>query len=24
LGGFGHGIKVKKELLDFERIHGLS
>ena len=24
LGGFGHGIKVKKQLLDFEKIHGLS
>jgi len=23
LGGFGHGIKVKKQLLDFERIHEL-
>jgi methylated-DNA-[protein]-cysteine S-methyltransferase len=23
LGGFGHGIKVKKQLLDFERIHAL-
>ena len=22
LGGFGHGIKVKKRLLDFEKIHG--
>jgi len=24
LGGFGHGLKVKKRLLDLERIHGLS
>jgi methylated-DNA-[protein]-cysteine S-methyltransferase len=24
LGGFGHGIKVKKELLNFEKVHGLS
>ena len=23
LGGFGHGIKVKKELLDFEKSHGV-
>jgi len=23
LGGFGHGIKVKKQLLDFEKIHAL-
>ena len=23
LGGFGHGIKVKRKLLDFERIHAL-
>jgi len=23
LGGFGHGIKVKRQLLDFERIHAL-
>lgn len=23
LGGFGHGIKVKKELLSFEKAHGL-
>ena len=23
LGGFGHGIKIKKQLLDFERIHAL-
>jgi len=23
LGGFGHGIKVKKQLLDFEKTHGL-
>jgi len=23
LGGFGHGIKVKKQLLDFERVSGL-
>lgn len=22
LGGFGHGVKVKKQLLDFERAHG--
>ena len=22
LGGFGHGVKVKKQLLDFEKIHG--
>jgi methylated-DNA-[protein]-cysteine S-methyltransferase len=23
LGGFGHGLKVKKQLLDFEKAHGL-
>jgi O-6-methylguanine DNA methyltransferase len=23
LGGFGHGLKVKKQLLDFEKSHGL-
>ncbi len=23
LGGFGHGLKVKKELLDFEKTHAL-
>jgi len=23
LGGFGHGIKVKRQLLDFEKAHGL-
>ena len=23
LGGFGHGVKVKRELLDFEKAHGL-
>jgi O6-methylguanine-DNA--protein-cysteine methyltransferase len=23
LGGFGHGLKVKKQLLDLERAHGL-
>jgi len=23
LGGFGHGVKVKEELLDFEKAHGL-
>ncbi len=23
LGGFGHGIKVKRELIDFERSHGI-
>jgi O-6-methylguanine DNA methyltransferase len=22
LGGFGHGVKVKKQLLDFEKVHG--
>jgi O-6-methylguanine DNA methyltransferase len=22
LGGFGHGVKVKRQLLDFERVHG--
>jgi O6-methylguanine-DNA--protein-cysteine methyltransferase len=22
LGGFGHGVKVKKQLLDFEKAHG--
>src|SRR4030042_5817921 len=23
LGGFGHGVKVKKQLLDFEKVHGI-
>ena len=23
LGGFGHGVKVKKQLLDFEKTHGI-
>jgi O6-methylguanine-DNA--protein-cysteine methyltransferase len=22
MGGFGHGTKIKKELLDFEKAHG--
>jgi O6-methylguanine-DNA--protein-cysteine methyltransferase len=22
LGGFGHGLKTKKQLLDFEKTHG--